>query len=366
MDGSGGSIRVGLHTTENGQSATCKNIADYMANNAGLGTGYHMLYHPTTGDFLQLRPFNVGAGSLRNRRGGVQTNRNGKYNFQLSVVARAAEPWWELYPLPNWDEFVAWVREWGVPDQYVDQPFSSLERMSNTKWTSSASGWYGHRHVPENDHTDPGPVPAPWALKSGEAPVEPPPPAVEPYDDNEEFHRNLYFKQPMRAGDDVKWVQSYVNALPIDGIYGPITGGKVKVWQSNNDLVDDGNVGKATATKMGMPGTTQPKPPEPPPAPKYPLLSNHWYGNKRESQRNHSGYAPGENRRLPGWGGSGRTRQYQLDNANIKRVQQVIGDLQVDGLYGDKTAEAVKKIQASNKLVKDGLIGPKTWGVLDW
>ena len=41
-------------------------------------------------------------------------------------------------------------------------------------------------------------------------------------------------------------------------------------------------------------------------------------------------------------------------------------DIFIDPIPNRRTAEAVKKIQASNKLVKDGLIGPKTWGVLDW
>ena len=172
LNGAGGSIRVALHTTENAQGARLDGIADYMWNNAGPGTGYSLLYHPTTGDLLQLRAADVGAGSLKNLSGGVETNRNGLVNLQISVCAYAGERWDELYPCPRWPDVVAWVRSLGVPDRYVSEPFTSgRATMSTGQWTGPDHGWYGHQHAPENDHTDPGPRADPWTI-GGTAPVD--------------------------------------------------------------------------------------------------------------------------------------------------------------------------------------------------
>ena len=36
----------------------------------------------------------------------------------------------------------------------------------------------------------------------------------------------------------------------------------------------------------------------------------------------------------------------------------------VDGIFGSKTAQAVRNFQRENGLVVDGIIGPRTWAVL--
>jgi peptidoglycan hydrolase-like protein with peptidoglycan-binding domain len=37
----------------------------------------------------------------------------------------------------------------------------------------------------------------------------------------------------------------------------------------------------------------------------------------------------------------------------------------VDGIYGAKTAAAVKKLQHASGLAEDGIVGPKTWAKID-
>ena len=47
-------------------------------------------------------------------------------------------------------------------------------------------------------------------------------------------------------------------------------------------------------------------------------------------------------------------------NDSVNHVQAKVGAT-VDGWYGRKTTQAVRKYQANNKLYNDGIVGPKTW-----
>ncbi|WP_129692361.1 peptidoglycan-binding domain-containing protein [Gottfriedia acidiceleris] len=47
----------------------------------------------------------------------------------------------------------------------------------------------------------------------------------------------------------------------------------------------------------------------------------------------------------------------------LKKVQQKL-KITVDGIFGPVTENAVKKFQASNGLVVDGIVGKNTWGKL--
>jgi peptidoglycan hydrolase-like protein with peptidoglycan-binding domain len=42
-------------------------------------------------------------------------------------------------------------------------------------------------------------------------------------------------------------------------------------------------------------------------------------------------------------------------------IQNLIGGLKVDELFGDKTEEAVKEFQESREVQKDGIVGENTW-----
>lgn len=67
------------------------------------------------------------------------------------------------------------------------------------------------------------------------------------------FHltRTIHHTHPYMMGEDVKMVQRLVGALPVDGIYGPISEGKVRVWQAHHGLTVDGEFGPRSANKAG-------------------------------------------------------------------------------------------------------------------
>ncbi|MER5306163.1 peptidoglycan-binding protein, partial [Streptomyces lasiicapitis] len=61
-------------------------------------------------------------------------------------------------PAKGLDKILAWARSWGVPDTWpMGTPTWSANRSERT-WRSKG-GHYTHAHVPENSHTDPGPMP---------------------------------------------------------------------------------------------------------------------------------------------------------------------------------------------------------------
>lgn len=45
----------------------------------------------------------------------------------------------------------------------------------------------------------------------------------------------------------------------------------------------------------------------------------------------------------------------------VEAIQRLLGGLKIDGIFGEKTKEAVEKFQANRKLEVDGIVGSKTW-----
>jgi peptidoglycan hydrolase-like protein with peptidoglycan-binding domain len=98
--------------------------------------------------------------------------------------------------------------------------------------------------------------------------------------------------------------------LGVDGIFGPETDGRVRQFQQSNGLVVDGIVGPKTWSKLIV-----------------------------QIQRGSTGDA-------------------------VRAVQSQITFLVLDGIFGDKTDNAVRGVQNQAGIDVDGIVGPKTWRVL--
>jgi hypothetical protein len=131
-------------------------------------------------------PANRSSLSLRNRPGGVQTNRD--CVTQIEIATRAAE----IRDLPHaamaaLAALLAWEHVTrGVPlastVRWVAYPASygerAPQRLSGPAWDAYA-GVLGHQHAPENDHGDPGDFPVQALLALARDHLSPPPPPPE-------------------------------------------------------------------------------------------------------------------------------------------------------------------------------------------
>lgn len=170
MDGSGGARAIHHITWD--KNVTPSNpldlvpfdsLVNYFSGN-GKGSAPHILADPFTGRVAQFIPANQSARALVNQSGGVQTNTHGSCNIQIE---------WLFFPYCRWNgnvyptlastpaagkqHIVSWLRSWGVPDVWPMGEPTWASKRSATIWNSTP-GHYGHSHVPENDHNDPGPM----------------------------------------------------------------------------------------------------------------------------------------------------------------------------------------------------------------
>lgn len=49
----------------------------------------------------------------------------------------------------------------------------------------------------------------------------------------------------------------------------------------------------------------------------------------------------------------------------VKQIQQKSGVADIDSIFGAKTEAAVRAFQREHGLVRDGIVGPKTWSAFD-
>lgn len=156
-----------------------ENLRSYFAG-GGRTVAPHVLWDPFTGRICQFVPANSRSKSLVDLAGGTRTNRAGSVVIQVEAlffpycrVDGKAYAQLDDTPCKGWNELHAWIKSWGVPDAWPNGRPENCTRDENT-WETKA-GWYPHKGVPENKHSDPLTWPAfPAAPKPTAPPVAKP------------------------------------------------------------------------------------------------------------------------------------------------------------------------------------------------
>jgi hypothetical protein len=140
-----------------GKQPPMANVSNYLRNQ-----GYcpHLMWNPFTGDIVQYYPANVGGRALN------AWNEDGAVNIQIEVyfspsVINSGRTYNTVAETPakGWDKILAWLDSHGIPRVW---PMGAPQWQGNPRdveiWNTKA-GHYGHCNVPDNTHTDPGPMP---------------------------------------------------------------------------------------------------------------------------------------------------------------------------------------------------------------
>ena len=160
------------------------------------------------------------------------------------------------------------------------------------------------------------------------------------------------------SGEDVVVVQASINRIsqsypaipkiyPVDGIFGRDTENAVKKFQSVFELSPDGIVGEATWYKLvtlyvGVTRLSE-------------LVS--------EGQKYADAAAQYPDTVRPGDRGE-RVKELQYMLAVLAEFNDELPMIQVDGIYGKATADAVRAFQRRKKLPVTGIVDRKTWDLL--
>ncbi|MFZ3475366.1 peptidoglycan-binding protein [Streptomyces sp. 4.24] len=159
MDTPGNPPRVTLHTTESPAGGRyLESLSSYLIQ---VGSEPQLVYCPVTDRVAQLGPLTQSGRALRND-GARRTNREGKVNIQIEVLAYAKNPWTNGFnpeAKPGWRSILAAARSHGVPDAFPAGPPGRYpgpgKPRSRSVWQNSG-GYFGHCDIPGNDHGDPG------------------------------------------------------------------------------------------------------------------------------------------------------------------------------------------------------------------
>jgi hypothetical protein len=248
MNGDGGA-RVIWHVTwdKNATAAApadlvpLSNLVGYFTG-GGKGAAPHLLWDPFTGKIVQFFPATSRSKSVINAPGGVETNRKGDTCIQIEVLffphcrvngkayATVADT-----PCLGLDKIMAWLRSWGVPNVWpMGAPTWSSNRNA-TIWNTK-SGHYGHSQIPENDHTDPGPMPP---LFTAAPPAKPTPPPTPPKTTHPAPAYAAYDGRPISdftATERARMWQAYMAwrgwPITVDGRYGPASAAVCRAFQT--------------------------------------------------------------------------------------------------------------------------------------
>ncbi|XRQ04469.1 hypothetical protein ACN3XK_49070 [Actinomadura welshii] len=115
----------------------------------------HLVWHPGTGEIVQLLPV-TRAGRLL----GGRVGREGRVCVQILVIAQSRTPFTGAL-LTGLDAIVQWLDTWGVPRRWpagppLPSPQSYHAHRSRKDW--ARGGHYGASQVPTADRPDPGAI----------------------------------------------------------------------------------------------------------------------------------------------------------------------------------------------------------------
>jgi len=190
-------------------------------------------------------------------------------------------------------------------------------------------------------------IPSTGTLPSNNRPSTPSATSAPSLPSDEEFAVIAeYFRRngtPYNSRENVRRIKQFLRLTPVDGNYGPTTARTVYLWQRDNGLTADGEVGPNTWSMMfpEVSPTTASSPSATsassmPSDEDFAVIAQHF-------RRNGHPYNSRE---------------------NVRRIKQFLGLTPVDGNYGPTTASTVYRWQRDNGLTPDGEVGPNTWSMM--
>lgn len=144
--------------SEDGSQPDFDAVANYLKRMAYCP---HLMWDPWTGRVVQFYPASVGGRALN------AWNEDGSANIQIEVffspgAVRDGKRYDTVAETPcvGLDKILAWLDGFGIPRVW---PMGAPQWQGNSRdadvWNANA-GHYGHCNVPDNTHTDPGPMPS--------------------------------------------------------------------------------------------------------------------------------------------------------------------------------------------------------------
>ena len=163
-------------------------------------------------------------------------------------------------------------------------------------------------------------------------------------------------KPGIKNNENVKILQQFLSERgylkdKIDGWYGLKTYEAVKRFQSENNLKSDGHVGNVTWSLIN-PNSTKP------------TESANTNSNTNNTTNVITETRTSESNTLT------ELLKPGVKNENVRLLQEILTERgylkdKIDGWYGTKTYEAVKKFQSENNLKSDGHVGNVTWSLIN-
>ena len=232
-----------------------------------------------------------------------------------------------------------------VADQLISMPDPAARKLSIAGMVAMVAGpsalalatWH---QVSKGHHED---VPAAAEASTGGAgavskphslPAAPRSAALASYQPLSDAATNVRVEGPKPAvlAGSVRGVQQALG-LPVDGIYGPKTVSALKAFQSAHGLKSDGVVGSLTWKELS------PRLPKP----------------KETTSSSHAVKATIAT--------AGSKAKAHAPHGGVPALQHALG-LSADGVFGPKTARALKRFQQRHGLTADGVAGPDTRSAL--